>query len=375
MSVRPPLGDPRILQKVIVANPKFSDVESVVDTGSSVLNQARAHGQEVSIKPRPGELFRRIRPSSVANFIDTTRALQERMSNAQTMMHQQKVPGGAAAYYETPEDARQYDLTSSHTATSPASTRPRQPSEQFTVSSAAYGSGKRFTIERSADPCDARRPPPPPGPVRGAQPDPLEDYKIETAPRREILLLDVRPREDYEACHIQGALSYPSATLSRAQNQFTREILYFRNRDNHIIVIYDLDEEVTVGNRIGNVLFERGVDNIFVLSGGLTEFVPRYPTLIVGVSPVAVPDPPKERPGRRSSLGNGATTGPTVRLGSGRSGAGALVNDGGESPAHGQSDRFSTASANPSVASSHRPKALSSSLAKPVRPGDGVAWR
>lgn len=42
-----------------------------------------------------------------------------------------------------------------------------------------------------------------------------------------FLLLDVREKDDYDQCHIIGALNYPAAMLSRSFNYFTKEILSY----------------------------------------------------------------------------------------------------------------------------------------------------
>jgi hypothetical protein len=44
---------------------------------------------------------------------------------------------------------------------------------------------------------------------------------------RSFLILDVRPQEEWEKCHIKHARSYPSSMLSRSVNEFTTEIIAF----------------------------------------------------------------------------------------------------------------------------------------------------
>ncbi|VUZ55719.1 unnamed protein product [Hymenolepis diminuta] len=81
------------------------------------------------------------------------------------------------------------------------------------------------------------------------------------------LLLDVRDKDEFDLCHIIKAINYPHTMLSRCMNFEIREMLAYRNKPGHIIILYDEDE--TVAPRVATVLVERGYENVFLLSGGL----------------------------------------------------------------------------------------------------------
>ncbi|CAM6104966.1 unnamed protein product [Calypogeia fissa] len=100
----------------------------------------------------------------------------------------------------------------------------------------------------------------------------------------QVLLLDLRDIDDYQICHIKGALSYPAVNLKKSVNYFSADILSFINKEpERIIVIYDDDEYVMAS--AGNLFFEKGVDNIFVLHGGLKEVASRYSYMVEGEYP------------------------------------------------------------------------------------------
>ena len=80
------------------------------------------------------------------------------------------------------------------------------------------------------------------------------------------LLLDIRDRDEYDACHIISALSYPTAMLSRSVNNETSEMLAYKNQPGKIIVVYDDDERICP--KAATTLVQRGYDNLFLLSGG-----------------------------------------------------------------------------------------------------------
>lgn len=270
MSYKPPLGDPDMLKKRIVSNPRYDQVQPTIECGITANLAKLIRESEPSIKQAQGELFRRIRCSNLGGYLEEKQ-------------HQQMEQEFRAQYASDPEFARQAQLVA-------------------------------------------------PTPL----PPQLEEFCLPAAQKREYLILDVREREDYEKCHINGALHYPTIKLVHATNPFTPEILQFKNKENKVIVLYDLDEEVVVAAKKANIFFEKGVDNVVIISGGLREFVQNFSHCIVGESPV--PILPKNA--RVTSRGG------TSCMGS--------VNG----------SRMPGGSRLQSVASSHKPKSLCNSLAK-----------
>ena len=56
--------------------------------------------------------------------------------------------------------------------------------------------------------------------------------------------------------------------LSRAQNHWSPEMYGYINKPDRMIVVYDLDEKIAT--RAAETFVQRGVDNVFLLSGGTT---------------------------------------------------------------------------------------------------------
>ena len=102
---------------------------------------------------------------------------------------------------------------------------------------------------------------------------------VSEKPEKPYLLLDVRTEDAYNLCHIIGAINYPSAMLSRAQNYFTKEMLNYINKDGKIIIVYDEDEKLA--HMCSTTMIERGVDNLFMLSGGLKVLSAKFPKGII----------------------------------------------------------------------------------------------
>ena len=121
-------------------------------------------------------------------------------------------------------------------------------------------------------------------------------------------LLDLRTPDEFQGCRItQGACciltaptahmhqqlttrptstarSYPTALLRRAHTPFDAAFVAYANREHdlrRILVLYDEDERLAVP--AAQLCSEKGVDNVFVLTGGLHSFGGHFPDLIEGV--------------------------------------------------------------------------------------------
>eukprot|EP00761_Pharyngomonas_kirbyi_P009871 gb/GECH01009889.1/.p1 GENE.gb/GECH01009889.1/~~gb/GECH01009889.1/.p1 ORF type:complete len:207 (+),score=52.07 gb/GECH01009889.1/:1-621(+) len=130
-----------------------------------------------------------------------------------------------------------------------------------------------------------------------------EEEEVNDDKERCVLVLDLRSPEDYEQNHIRGAHSYPAPRLSHVMNPFTPAITAFKNKENRIIVIYDDDEKIVTS--AGKLFYEKGFDNIFVLTGGLHELVQHSPEWIEGDPP----QPPPPTSSRNHTRRHGSRTG------------------------------------------------------------------
>ncbi|BDA46974.1 probable centrosomal protein of 41 kDa [Coccomyxa sp. Obi] len=100
----------------------------------------------------------------------------------------------------------------------------------------------------------------------------------------ECLILDLRDEDEYAQYHIKTARKYPARLLSRAVNPLSPEILDFMNAEQRIILLCDWDERIAVP--AANLLFEKGADNVVLLSGGLREVLAKCPEVVEGTIPM-----------------------------------------------------------------------------------------
>ena len=94
----------------------------------------------------------------------------------------------------------------------------------------------------------------------------------------DFIILDLREENDYNHVHIINALSYPGVLIPR--DKFLPEMYSMKNKERKMIILYHFDERN--GIPYANLLFEKGYDNVFLLSGGIEEFQNNYPQYLEG---------------------------------------------------------------------------------------------
>ena len=100
-----------------------------------------------------------------------------------------------------------------------------------------------------------------------------------------ILILDLRPFEEYEQCHVYGAKHYDIACLNRSTNNFPREVYFYKGPIDcdKMVVLYDEDGKSAVA--AGNAFVERGIENTYVVSGGFLGVCASCQHILVGQPP------------------------------------------------------------------------------------------
>lgn len=121
----------------------------------------------------------------------------------------------------------------------------------------------------------------------------------ESNERAPFLFLDVREKQDYNACHIACARSFPANNLKH--DKISPELYHYKNRDGYVIVLYDMDDRM--GRNVATMFTEKGYENIFLLTGGLELFATKCPTLVEGRLPEA--NEGKENKSKRGRGGRG----------------------------------------------------------------------
>ena len=160
----------------------------------------------------------------------------------------------------------------------------------------------------------------------------VSNYLPNEVPMHKVIIVDVRDKESYNKCKIKTAIHYPAELLSRSMHYFTPQLQKVINNEECCVVLYDLDEEITVGRKVGNIFFEKGFDRIFILAGGLRDFVQEHSDLVDGEPPVEIIPKPKMLHYSRRTLKSNL--------------------------------QFQSIKEQSSVATTHKPKSLANSLSK-----------
>lgn len=98
------------------------------------------------------------------------------------------------------------------------------------------------------------------------------------------LIVDLRSPEQFEACHITGALSFPAKLL---RSDKTGPIYKYKNRmrdKGFYFVAYGNDERVA--SEAVTTLVQKGWENTLMLSKGLVNFSTHCPEYVVGDAPI-----------------------------------------------------------------------------------------
>ncbi|CAH8580684.1 unnamed protein product [Schistosoma bovis] len=263
MPIPKKLKDP--LQKTIPRNPKYENIQPTIDTGAS-LSKYLKKMEEIreNYRMKDDEIFKRIKiPTFVQLILQISEVQQQQQQNNDLNNHNScSTPRNEVDNRINNKSINRND--SAHGNVDPPLT------ERSTLESLVTGVGE-FDI------CF--------GQSRSQIPDTTS--KLTSLVDSPYLLLDVRDRDDYDACHIITARNYPIAMLSRSVNFETTEMLAYRNRPDHIIIVYDEDERLAP--RAASTLVQRGYCNLFMLSGGLKVAWKLFPKgLIIGEMPLSI---------------------------------------------------------------------------------------
>ncbi|ETV87566.1 hypothetical protein H257_01094 [Aphanomyces astaci] len=212
-----------IMEKRLPQNPKYKDTQSKLDTGSTV-NKVRLISSKEFLKRRD-ETFRRVTPRCLAELF------------------------------------AEYEDTGKGDAAAPEM-----------VARMVKNADGEFVMERQVSDDNQEHA----GPrVVSYDAEEGENYDVP------YLILDTRPREDFTENRIHRSKSFPTAFLCR--DQFLPEMHQFKNHESKLIVLYCLDEKLSIQS--ANLLGQKGFDNIYVLSGGLMEYAALYPHHVEGTPP------------------------------------------------------------------------------------------
>jgi len=237
----PGKGDP--LQKKVPKNPKYDKVEATIDTGYTAKHIEVVSNQ--AIAKRKGELFSRIKASTVANLLrkdQNTESIYAVQADGEEEYPEEMKSGYGV---EIPDNQSVYSMKSHMT----------QKSDISRVSAITYATEQLGINDNT-----------------------------------EFLLLDLREPDDYELFHIKESTNFPGPNILR--DKTLPEFYRFKNKPDKLIIVYHSDERNSIP--FATQFFEKGYENVYLISGGVEDFVRDHPDLVEGKK-VPVIAPKKEK--------------------------------------------------------------------------------
>jgi len=230
-------GKSDYLEKKVPKNPKYSHVTSNLNTGTHANHVEVISDQNIA--KRKGELFRRIKPATLAGLLK-----EEKNTESIYSLVDQSNPGeSVSAYGDLPSDNQ--SVYSAYT------------------SKTGYTEASKMSSITSAT------------------------QQLLLSDTSEFLLLDLREPEDFELFHIKEAISYPAPNLGR--DKIIPELFKFKNKEGKLIIIYHNDERNGVS--FGNLMAQKNYENVYLLTGGIEAFLENFAHFVEGKK---VPAPIKQ---------------------------------------------------------------------------------
>eukprot|EP00927_Polykrikos_kofoidii_P054985 TRINITY_DN49301_c0_g1_i1.p1 TRINITY_DN49301_c0_g1~~TRINITY_DN49301_c0_g1_i1.p1 ORF type:complete len:255 (-),score=29.51 TRINITY_DN49301_c0_g1_i1:169-933(-) len=101
------------------------------------------------------------------------------------------------------------------------------------------------------------------------------------AQERDLVLLDLREPEEFEACHLPLAESYPATKINR--DQFSDDLHRCKRDPTKLLVVYSTNDQTTA--IAAAALVGKGWESVYCLSGGFEEMAQSYPEVLEGTVP------------------------------------------------------------------------------------------
>ncbi|XP_034031803.1 centrosomal protein of 41 kDa isoform X2 [Thalassophryne amazonica] len=264
------MGDVKYINKKVPKSAKYQHVKSKLDTGSSLTKYMERLEEIHKYGYRKGEIFRQLKVTTFAKMVLQVASISD--------LH-------AVLDYGESHDA---GGTDSQSVMQDAGMDSLCEQTHISLQTSPIPDGHEL-----GEPCDIVH--------TSTATLPSPEHFDSPYPECPYLLLDVRDCDQYDQCHIIGAHSFPVAMLNRTMNPYTKELLEYKNAAGKIIIVYDEDEKIA--NRAATILCERTFDNVFLLSGGLSEIAQKFPgSMTTGTIPSScLPTPPSSGSKKRTA--------------------------------------------------------------------------
>jgi centrosomal protein CEP41 len=210
-------GQQRLMEKKIPVNPKFAHVQSAIDTGASAKKVPKPLSDQELAKRRK-ELFRRIKCSRVYEILQNLDCAEDTESV--------------------------YDIVH------------EQEGEVDAKSQTAKSVGQESSVTRIST---------------------VDSGSLGSANGRDILLVDLRPPEEFKLARIPYAVNHPAHFIVR--DNFTPAMKSFKTKvKGKAMVVYHVDDKQSA--HYATLLIEKGWEEVWIIEGGFSEYMHSYPEAV-----------------------------------------------------------------------------------------------
>lgn len=254
------------MDKKIVPNPRYKNIETVVDTGNNLRKELeRLEEVHQFYKFRNDEVFRRVNINNLVRLlIEQTKLEYQLNPPSDSRIEDDMVSDLRSEFNDSATDELEFDINEAENVENKDEDIRSLIQSQFDgqVVTARH-QGHRVRSVTSV--------------IQGVGENDTEDDAVKDVGRveRPFLIIDVRDPEEYCRGHLVYSHSYHHTRLNRAFDYETKEMLRVKNKPGMILVVIDDDE--SLARQVATTLTQRGYDNVFMLSGGLRVASLKYP--------------------------------------------------------------------------------------------------
>uniref|UniRef100_A0A8D2ZE52 Centrosomal protein 41 n=1 Tax=Scophthalmus maximus TaxID=52904 RepID=A0A8D2ZE52_SCOMX len=284
MSLKQGIGNVEYMKKRIPRNAKYQHVRTRLDTGCSLTKyMERLEDIKKNYRYRADEIFKRLK---VTTFAQLVRIIFQILCNTVILRDLLCLVSDADLECLSEDDNSTPHASPLSDCQDVRDAREICYSARSTLLSVVSGVGE-LSLDRKSQKTESE----------------VSSFKLADRPYPDspYLLLDVRDCDQYDCCHIVSAHSFPITKLSRTMNPYTKEVLEYKNAAGKIIIVYDEDERIA--SQAATIMCERGVENLFMLSGGLKVISQKFPEgMTTGSLPTSCLSCPASSKGKKSSV-------------------------------------------------------------------------
>lgn len=241
-------GNKDSTNKKQVKNPKYDSVKSTVDTGKSIKNVVMQSDQLVS--KRKSELFKRVKGGAIIKLFSEIK-IQESIYNLGGNNEEKEIKVSKLFFQNIQDDVQSIVQNINNINLNNNDINSKENKGKGTLSI------KSETVTHITS---------------------SSQIVGDLSKIIKFIIIDLREPEEFASFHIKEAISMPYYNVSR--EKYPSEMFLIKNHMDKMIIAYGYDERNSIPHC--QLIFQKGYDNIYMLSGGIEEFVKSYPDYCEG---------------------------------------------------------------------------------------------